>query len=53
MPSVSKKQQRFMAIQYEKKKAGKATTVDMSLQNLHDFASTKRKGLTDKKKSHK
>ena len=49
-PSVSKKQQRFMGMELAKKRAGKKTDVKMSEQQLSDFASTKRKGLPERKK---
>lgn len=45
MPSTSQAQQRFMAIQLAKKRAGKKTSTDMSEQQLSDFAHTKRTGL--------
>jgi hypothetical protein len=34
-----------MGAEYERKKEGKATRTGMSLKQLKDFASTKRKGL--------
>jgi hypothetical protein len=45
MPAVSKAQQRFMGMEYGKAKAGKSTKVDMTKQQLKEFASTKSKGL--------
>lgn len=53
MPAVSKKQQRFMAIQLAKKKAGKKTSVDMDESQLEEFAHTKRKNLPNKAKKKK
>lgn len=47
MPAVSKRQQRFMGAELARKRAGKKTSTDMSLSQLHDFASTSRKGLPD------
>lgn len=52
-PSVSRKQQRFMGAELARKRAGKKTKTDMSTKQLREFASTKRKGLPAKKKSHK
>lgn len=49
MPSVSKKQQRFMGKEYADKKAGKKGKTKMSKESLKDFASTKHKGLPMKK----
>jgi hypothetical protein len=49
MPSVSKKQQRFMAIELERKRKGQKTRTKMSEKQLHEYASTKRKGLPKKK----
>lgn len=45
MPAKSKAQQRFMGMEYAKKKAGEKTDVDMTKKQLKDFASTKLKGL--------
>ena len=42
MPAVSKRQQRFMAAEYSRKKAGKATQTSMSLNQMHDFMSLKK-----------
>jgi len=53
MPAVSKKQQRFMGAELARKKAGKKTKTGMTEKQLHDFASTKRKGLPAKKKKKK
>jgi hypothetical protein len=50
MPAVSKKQQQFMAAELARKRAGKRTKTGMSAQQLHDYASTKRKGLPARKK---
>ena len=50
MPSVSKKQQQFMAMELERKRAGKKTKTKMSEKQLEEFASTKRKGLPAHKK---
>lgn len=49
MPSVSKKQQKFMGAELARKRAGKKTQTGMSEKQLKDFASTKRKGLPNKK----
>ena len=49
-PSVSKKQQRFMGMELSKqRKTGKNDT-GMSASQLEDYASTKRKGLPERKK---
>ncbi len=53
MPAESKKQRRLMAIaeHYPEKLRGKNRNVlHMSQSQLHDFASTKEKGLPNKKK---
>jgi len=50
MPSVSKKQQKFMGAELARKRAGKKTVTGMSEKQLRDFASTKRKGLPEKKR---
>jgi len=49
MPSISKKQQQFMAIDLSRKRAGKRTRTKMSEKQLKEYASTKRKGLPKKK----
>lgn len=49
MPSVSKKQRRFMGMKYAEAEAGHNTT-GMSIEQLHDFAATKEKGLPEKKR---
>lgn len=56
MPAVSKKQQIMMAIAehhpdelFERNKAA----AGMTHKQLHDYASTKRKGLPDKKRKGK
>lgn len=51
MPSVSKKQQRFMGAELARKKQGEKTETGMSKQQLTDFASTETKGLPGKAKS--
>ncbi len=48
MPAKSKSQQMFMAMELERKRAGKKTKTGMTAKQLHDFASTKRKGLPKK-----
>ena len=53
MPAKSKKQQEFMAIQLAKKRRDEPTKVKMTEKQLHDFASTKRKGLPNKTKKKK
>jgi len=50
MPSVSKKQQMFMAMELERRRQGKKTKTGMSEGQLEEFASTKRKGLPTRKK---
>ncbi len=52
-PAVSKKQQAFMGAELARKRAGKKTKTKMTTKQLHDFASTKRKGLPNKKKTKK
>ena len=51
MPAVSKKQQEVMAIaEHNPGKLLKRGLLKMSHQQLHDFASTKRTGLPEKRK---
>lgn len=50
MPAVSKKQQKFMGAELQRKRAGKKTRTKMSEKQLEEFASTKRKGLPARKK---
>lgn len=45
MPAASQAQQRLMGADLARAKAGKKTRTGMSLAQLHDFASTRRKGL--------
>ena len=45
MPSVSKAQQRLAGADLARKRAGKKTQTGMSEKELHEFASTPRKGL--------
>lgn len=51
MPAVSKKQQRFMGAELARKRAGKRTQTGMTEAQLEDYASTKTKGLPEKKKA--
>lgn len=53
MPSVSRKQQRFMGAELARKRAGKETKTDMSMQQMEDFAATKTKKLPEKAKPSK
>lgn len=48
-PAVSKKQQKFMALELARKRAGKKTRTKMTEKQLKEFAATKRKGLPKKK----
>lgn len=50
MPSVSKKQQRFMGAELARAQAGKKTKTHMSIKQLKEFAGTKQKGLPARKK---
>lgn len=50
MPVKSKAQQRFMGAELARKRAGKRTKTKMSVRQLREFASTKRKGLPARKK---
>ena len=45
MPSVSKKQQRFMGAELVRSRKGKGTQTGMSENQLKDYASTKHEGL--------
>ena len=49
-PAVSKKQQRFMGAELQRKRAGKRTKTKMTEKQLEDFAGTKRKGLPARKR---
>ena len=42
MPSISKKQQRFMGAELARKRSGKKTKTGMSEKQLEDFARKKR-----------
>ena len=53
MPAKSKAQQAFMAVQLDKKRRGKKTDVDMSAEQLEEFASTPTKPLPAKAKRKK
>ena len=53
MPSVSRRQQKFMGAELARKRAGKKTITGMSEKQLKEFASTKRKGLPARKKKRK
>lgn len=53
MPAKSKAQQRFMAAELRRKRAGKKTRTKMTAKQLEDFARTKRKGLPARKKKKK
>lgn len=50
MPSKSKKQQQFMGAELRRKRRGKRTRTGMSERQLHEYASTPRKGLPKKAK---
>ena len=50
MPSVSRKQQRMMGAELARKRAGKKTKTGMSEKQLSEFAHTKRKGLSTRKR---
>lgn len=53
MPAKSKAQQRFMGAELARKRAGKKTKTGMSEKQLHEFSSTKRKGLPAHKRKKK
>lgn len=53
MPSVSRKQQRYMGAELARKRAGKKTQTGMTEAQLEDFAATKQQGLPEKKKAKK
>ena len=50
MPSVSRRQQKFMGAELARKRAGKKTVTGMSEKQLEEFARTKRKKLPARKK---
>jgi hypothetical protein len=52
-PAVSRKQQKFMGMELAKKRAGKKTKTKMSEKQLKEYATTKRKGLPEKKHKRK
>ena len=43
MPSITRKQQRFMGAEYARAKAGKKTRTGMSKKQLKDFTKYKKK----------
>jgi len=51
MPSESKAQQELMGADLARKRAGLPTRTGMTESQLHDFASTKRKNLPERKTS--
>lgn len=53
MPAKSKVQQELMGADLARARAGKATRTGMSVSQLKDFASTKRKGLPEHVKPKK
>jgi hypothetical protein len=53
VPAKSKKQQQFMGAELARRRAGKKTRTGMTETQLHEFASTKRKGLPARKKHTK
>lgn len=48
MPAISMKQRRFMGAELQRKKEGKKTQTNMSIQQLREFAGTQEKGLLAK-----
>jgi hypothetical protein len=53
MPSKSKAQQRYFGVQLARKRAGKATSVDMTEAQLKEFAQTPLGKLPNKVKKKK
>jgi len=53
MPSVSQTQQKFMGADLNRAEHGEKTRTGMSEKQLRDFASTKRKGLPERKLKRK
>ena len=53
MPAKSKRQQKFMGAELQRKREGKATTTGMSERQLKEYASTPRKGLPAKVRKKK
>ncbi len=49
MPSKSKAQQRFFGAELARKRKGRKTDTGLSEKVLREFASTKRKGLPERK----
>lgn len=52
MPSVSKRQQKFFGAELSRKRAGKKTRTGMSEKQMKEYASTKHKGMPEKKQDH-
>lgn len=50
MPAKSKSQQRYMGLELEKQRKTGSNDTGMSEKQLDEFASTKRKGLPERKK---
>jgi len=48
MPAKSQAQQKFMGADLARTRAGKKTRTKMSVKQLEDFASTKRKSLPER-----
>ncbi len=53
MPAESKAQAGFMGAELARKRAGEPTQTKMSERQLKEFASTKRKGLPERKSKRK
>lgn len=53
MPAVSQAQQQLMGADLARARVGKRTRTGMTLAQLEEFASTKRKGLPKRKSSKK
>jgi hypothetical protein len=49
MPSVSKKQRKFMGSELSKSRAGEKTQTNMSESQLSDYASTPESGLPERR----
>ena len=53
MPAKSKAQQAFFGAELSRKRAGKKTRTGLSEKSIKDFASTRRKGLPERKSKRK
>jgi hypothetical protein len=53
MPAVSKRQQKFMGAELNRKRHGQRTKTEMSERQLEEFAAVKRSRLPERKRPRK